>query len=151
MKKIIIILGVIVLLLVAYKYYKKFEHRLVIGNPIFNKNSNESKKSKTFIFSFLESENEPKIFKEVWLEKKASISKEGIEKTNINLLKFSLINKTNTNLKVLDANFKVIGFGFTNDIFAIETNNKDLIEKDTLKISVSYNNKRIDKTFLKTK
>lgn len=139
------------LFVVAYKCYKNFEHSLVIGNLVFNKNSNESKQSKTYIFSYLESESDTKIFKEVWLEKKAYISKEGIEKSNINLLKFSFIDKANTNLNVLDANFKVIGFGFTNDIFAIETNNKDLIEKDTLKISVSYNNKRIDKIFLKTK
>lgn len=151
MKKTIIVLLIIVLVVVTYRYYKYFEHSLLVGNPVFNNGINESKKSKIFIFSYLESENDAKIFKEVWLEKKASISKEGIEKTNINLLKFLFIDKANTNFKVLDTNFKIIGFGFTNDIFVIETNNKDLIEKDTLKISIFYNNKRIDKTFLKTK
>lgn len=151
MKKIVLLFVVIVLIIIAYKYYKYFEHSLVVGNPVFNENINESKKNKTFVFSYLESENETKIFKEVWLEKKAFISKEDVEKTSIILLKFSFINRIDTNLKVLNTNFKIAGFGFTNDIFTIETNNENLIEKDTLKISILYNNKHIEKTFLKMK
>lgn len=151
MKKIIIILVVIVLFVVAYKYYKYFEHSLIVGNPVFNENIDESKKNKSFIYSYLQCDNYENIFDEVWLEKKAYISKEGIEKKDVNLLKFSFTNKTDTNLKVLESDFKVVGFGFTNNVFTIETNHKDLVEKDTLKISILYNNKRINKTFLRMK
>jgi hypothetical protein len=151
MKKIIIILILIVLFVVAYKYYKYFEHSLVVGNPVFNENIDEAKKNKSFIYSYLQSDNYENIFDEVWLEKKAYISKKGIEKKDENLLKFSFANKIDTNLKVLDSNFKLVGFGFTNNVFIIETNYKDLVEKDTLKISVLYNNKRINKTFLRMK
>jgi hypothetical protein len=102
MKKIIIILIVIVLFVVAYKYYKYFEHSLVVGNPVFNENIDEAKKNKSFIYSYLQSDNYENIFDEVWLEKKAYISKKGIEKKDENLLKFSFANKIDTNLKVLD-------------------------------------------------
>lgn len=151
MKKIVTTFIIIALILVAYKYYKSFEHSLVIGNPVFNENINESKKNKSFIFSYLQSDNSEKIFDEVWLEKKAFISQEDNEKEDVNSLKFSFREKTDTNLKILEANFKIIGFGFTNEIFTVETNDKNLIEKDTLRISILYKNKHIDKTFLKIK
>lgn len=142
MKKIIIILVVIVLFVVAYKNYKYFEHSLVVGNPVFNKNINESKKNKMFMFSFSVLEKNDTIFDEIWIEKKAVFSKNGIEYKKRNMLMWSY-----KNIKVAEK----FSNGFINNTCIITDNNsqKDLIEKDTLRISILYNNKRINKTFLR--
>lgn len=143
---------------VAYKYYKYLEHSLLIGNPVQNRSVIESKKNKMFICSYSDSDNDIKTLKEVWLEKKASISKDCIEIKKGYLLQFSFLTEKEAKLNFIyssstkiKSNFKTGDIGLSGNIFSIGVKDKNIIEKDTLRISILYDKRYINKIFLRMK
>ncbi len=144
MKKHLVTLIILIFIVIIYNYYKNYKHSLIIGNPVFNKNIEESIKNKMFISSFSVLERNDSLFNEIWVERRAYFTKRGIEYNNRYVLIWTY---RNSNIQ----NF--FSKGFISNTCIIKDNNsqENLINKDTLKINIIYNNKNINKTFLRNK